>query len=115
MGEKILYVANDNPYVKIILNQENFLVETAKNKKEALEKLIVGNFCGVVVDIDALDVSAMNFVREMRKNDLQYPTLFLGSCFKEKMKILKNFKMYGFLKKPFRKYDFYKLLGETFG
>lgn len=78
---KILIVEDEEPIRKLIrktLVTVSTSVYEAKNGKQALEMIDKYDFDLIILDILMEDISGYDVAREIRKNDLQLPIIFLS-------------------------------------
>ena len=121
MSKKIL-VVDDEKLVRdfncALLQRIGFSVETAKNGKEALEKLVSdGHFTGIVTDIDMPEMSGIQLVQELNRNGRKYPIILMSGdpCNKPLVNIIKYSGNWRYLDKPVDIHRFYEKAEELFG
>lgn len=63
----------------ININSSRYIIETAKNGKEALEKLAKSDkYVGIITDIEMPLMGGIDFIKELKNNGRQYPTIFIS-------------------------------------
>ncbi len=87
-----ILVVDDEEHIRDVvhyaLTQEEFLVETANDGREALERVRDGGIDLVVLAILMPDLDGLNFCRIVRKHQQQLPIIFLSSRGEEFDRIL---------------------------
>ncbi|MCP4352396.1 MAG: hybrid sensor histidine kinase/response regulator [Desulfobacterales bacterium] len=78
---KIL-VVDDDPFVRAmlgdILESDGYLIETAKNGKDALEKYFeIQDISLIISDMNMPEMNGLEFIQELRKTDRQIPIIIL--------------------------------------
>lgn len=104
MSPKILLLEDDELFcesLKDFLEESNFVVETAKDAKEALEKSYAKRFNLYIFDIKVPYMSGFDLLEALRRNGDATPTIFLTSL-KDKESLSEGFRAGcdDYIKKP---------------
>ncbi len=110
-GKKAL-LAEDSEFFRVnvakYLESKGFEMLFAENGKQALDKAIENNPDIILLDLVMPEINGIQFLKLMKKNNLNFPVIILSSLSKSKViDYIKNFNIKGYLSKPFK---FEKLL-----
>lgn len=116
MSKKILLVDDDSKILlleKTILTQSGYLVETASNGLEALEKLKKGSFDGIVLDILMPHMDGYETAKEIKKLENHKGTpIVMVTAASEKSAMTQSFAsgVLVFMNKPFTAQSFLSVI-----
>lgn len=82
MGLRILLADDEEDIIEVVqdrLEACGFAVTTASNGLEALQKLSVGKFDGVFLDVKMPEMTGIEVLEEIRKTDKLLPVIILTS------------------------------------
>ncbi len=97
--------------VKIALEAEGFVVDTAENGKEALELTKRNTYDVVITDINMPVMDGLEFIREFRSTNRTTPVLVLTTETEAKKKEeAKRLGATGWIVKPFKPEDLVKVV-----
>lgn len=103
MEKKILIVDDEvmlRRLARVVVERRGFQCEEAEDGKEALDKILEGEYIGLVTDIDMPRMDGIRLAREVENNGKLYPIIFLSGRSENREKI--NYSgEHRFIEKPY--------------
>lgn len=100
------FIIEDSPEIQAFIQKglqyEGFIVDTADNGEEGLQKALTNSYDIVIIDLLLPKMDGMEFLQEFRKKNTATPVLFLSAVHSEETKVkLLNLGADDYMEKPF--------------